>query len=384
MVNTIQQWYNDNPFPGPYEYDDIADKDCLQNKFMSNINQHCKANKKVLDLGCGTGMMLNALAIHNPRCEFTGIDFSNAVGYAEHFAKTNAIQNVKYKQQDLFELDVEQKYDVVIAQSVLTHTKKWHWALEILKNLLSDKGILIVSVYNPKGKLLQKIMPKKITHQRLALDQYHNPIDMTVPYKYFIAGNSDYDVLKQVGSAYDWHNGGLITFNLKLNRPQAKVKKDCVHWLVNFVEKPHEFYNFKFPPCPFAKKVRIDNDMIIKSHHQGSIIKFAQFNINLLLESNKTVMVMFADVKHDTWINRYRLKLLNKFLVKHDRYLQVAVVETNGKEYFGILINRLSIVLDGHNFLKTKTEYYKNWTDSHYNIVVEDRNRLAKKYGHHQ
>ena len=90
---------------------------------------------------------------------------------------------------------------------------------------------------------------------------------------------------------------------------------------------------------------------------------------------------MFADVKHDTWLTRYRLKLLNKFLVKHDRYLQVAKIETNGKEYFGILINRLSIVLDGHKFLKNKTEFYKDWTESHYKIVVEDRNRLAKKYG---
>lgn len=377
----IQEWYNQNPFPGPYAYNNITDKACLSNKFMHNVNQYCKANKQVLDIGCGTGMMLNALALHNPKCNFHGIDFSNALQYAKQFAIDNHIKNVSYEQQDLFKLDYEKKYDVVIAQSVLTHTKKWHHALEILKNLIKPNGILIVSVYSPVGKSIQKIMPKKIRHERLALDQYHNPLDVTVPYKYFIAGNSDYDVVKQVGSAYNWHNGGLITFNLTLNKQQNKIKKHCLHWLVNFVEKPHKFYDFKFPPCPFAKKVRIDNDLIIKSHHQGSIINFAKFNINLLLESNKTTLVMFADIKHDTWLNRYRLKLLNKFLVKHDMYLQVAEIETNSKKYFGIIVNKLSVVLDGHNFLKNKTKFYKDWPDSHYKIVVENRNKLTKKYG---
>ena len=377
----IQEWYNQNPFPGPYEYANIADKACLNNKFMHNINQHCKANTQVLDVGCGTGMTLNAIALHNPKCSFHGIDFSNALEYAKQFAIDNSIKNVTYKKQDLFNLDIKKKYDVVIAQSVLTHTKKWHYALEILKNLLTSNGILIVSVYSPTGKSLQKIMPRRILHPRLALDQYSNPLDITVSDKYFIAGSSDYDILSRTGNKFNWENGGLITYNMKLNAEQSTVKKDCTDWLIGFVEKPHEFYNFKFPPCPFAKKVRLENDMIIKSHHRGSIIQFAQFNIKLLLESKKTVMVMFADVKHDTWLTRHRLKLLNKFLVKHDRYLQVAKIETNGKEYFGILINRLSIVLDGHKFLKNKTEFYKDWTESHYKIVVEDRNRLAKKYG---
>ena len=160
-----------------------------------------------------------------------------------------------------------------------------------------------------------------------------------------------------------------------------EAKQDCIDWIMNFVEQPHEFYDFKFPPCPFAKKVRIDNDLIIESHHQGSLINFTKAQIDVWLESNKTVMVIFSDIKYDTWLNRYRLRLLNKFLVSNDRFLQFGVVKTNGKKYFAIFMNRLSLVLDGSNFLKNKKEYYKDWTESHYKTVVEYRDKVAKKYG---
>ena len=80
-----------------------------------------------------------------------------------------------------------------------------------------------------------------------------------------------------------------------------EAKQDCIDWIMNFVEQPHEFYDFKFPPCPFAKKVRIDNDLIIQSHHQGSLINFTKAQIDVWLESNKTVMVIFSDIKYNFW-----------------------------------------------------------------------------------
>jgi SAM-dependent methyltransferase len=388
----IKKWYTENHFPGPYSYEQIKDKDCLQNQFISNINKLCTPGSDIIDVGCGTGLFLNALALHNKQCNFYGVDFSDAVDYADNFAKTNNIKNVSYDKKDLFDLSTEKKYDVVVAQSVLTHTQNWQLALEILKSLVKDSGTLIVSVYSPLGKRLQKWFPKKIQNERLALDQYSNPLDVTVPYNYFLAGTSEFDICEEVPKKSiirdfkNYQNGGLTVFNLVKNSSNKLVTDDLYNWIVNYVEKPHSFYKFKFPPCPFAKKIRIANDMIIKAYNKGSLIDFVNYNIELLLQSKKTVLVMFAPKKFDTLYNRYLLKNLNKKLVPKDRYLQVGEInvesryDNKGEGYFAILLNRLSIVRDGHKFLKESTDFYKDWTKDHYKIVVEDRENLYKKY----
>jgi hypothetical protein len=48
--------------------------------------------------------------------------------------------------------------------------------------------------------------------------------------------------------------------------------------------------------------------------------------------------------------------------------------------YFIVVANSLAAVLDGAKSL-AKSDYYKDWPEEHYKIVVERRARLAERYG---
>jgi hypothetical protein len=44
---------------------------------------------------------------------------------------------------------------------------------------------------------------------------------------------------------------------------QDQVRKDILHWLENFVEKPHPALG-GWAPCPYARRARLDNDFEIR------------------------------------------------------------------------------------------------------------------------
>ena len=172
-----------------------------------------------------------------------------------------------------------------------------------------------------------------------------------------------------------------------MNNLNEQIINDCVYWLENFVEKPHKFYNFEFSPCPYAKKIRIGKQLLIKAFDEGSFLDFVNSSIDMYFESSKIVLAMLAPSTFDTVINRFRLKRLNKVLVPKNSYLQVG--NTKGMKsrypndddfYMVILVNKLDMVLEGSNYLKEHTNYYENWTKKHLQTVVSDRENLWKKY----
>jgi len=171
---------------------------------------------------------------------------------------------------------------------------------------------------------------------------------------------------------------------------EQKIKEDIIDWLVNYIECNHKFYDYKFPPCPFAKSVRLNNLLDIEPYTGGSISAFINDKTSKLIHNkthNVCILVFPAYMKWNFYIN-YIIHSLNKNIIKDDFYAQYGTaLKTssiypgllNGKPYFIVIINKLSDVLSGHQSL-LKTDYYDPWSKEHYHDVVVRRQKMVDKF----
>lgn len=75
---------------------------------------------KVLDAGCGTGQFTFYLAKKYPGTKFTGYDLSEQdIGKCQDKKQELYLDNVQFKQLDLFELNEEEQYDLELLEGHL-------------------------------------------------------------------------------------------------------------------------------------------------------------------------------------------------------------------------------------------------------------------------
>jgi len=161
------------------------------------------------------------------------------------------------------------------------------------------------------------------------------------------------------------------------------IEQDIWNWITNFVERNHEFYNFKFPPCPYAKSARLKGLVKVCAYESGSYKDFIQNSIDSLIK-NKThtvcVMVFPYYLKWYYHLHRF-IRKINAIIVKEDFYMQYGLaVESESKysglfqnkPYFIVIVNKLSQVNEAHDIL-IKTDYYGFWDKKHYDEVVNRR-----------
>lgn len=227
MINpeNIKQFYNQNQFPGHYTKESLSyHKDQIKNPYLLLIDQHLTSGSHVLDLGCGTGLISNLFASRYQDCQFTGVDFSDAIDYANNYAKLNDITNVTYKKQDVLQFDSSTQFDIVICQGVLHHIPMHNNAVEKIKLLVKPGGTLIVGLYHPGGKLLKKIVNIDYKSEILKIDQELVPYEtsflcskvksMFSPFA-LVDSYPKIGLLTAIKSIFNYRNGALITYVFK-------------------------------------------------------------------------------------------------------------------------------------------------------------------------
>lgn len=109
-------------------------------------------NKIILDAGCGDGRLCYELK--NNDYKVVGIDFSErAISFARGFSP-----EVEFFVQDLKNLDIPYKFDVIVLMEVLEHFIPNDVAsiLSSLSKVLNDNGKLIITVPSDNMKLIDK------------------------------------------------------------------------------------------------------------------------------------------------------------------------------------------------------------------------------------
>jgi hypothetical protein len=147
------------------------------------------------------------------------------------------------------------------------------------------------------------------------------------------------------------------------------TEKDIWFWIENFVEKNHKFYDYKFPPCPFAKSARLKKLVSVSVYHTGSMTNFIKNKTYDLINSDQNVCVMAFPNRVKWYLHvHWFIRKFNKLLIPNDYYIQYGKTD----KFFVIIVNKLSDVLSGHQTLLS-TNYYKNWDADHYKKVVVRR-----------
>jgi SAM-dependent methyltransferase len=118
-------------------------------------------NKKeisILDIGCGRGNI--SLPFASLSYRVTGIDLN--ADSIDEIKKKNNFNNAEFRVQDATALDINKKYDFIIASEVIEHMEKPEFFLKFLKNVLKEKGFLIITI--PNGKSWEERIRKFTTH----------------------------------------------------------------------------------------------------------------------------------------------------------------------------------------------------------------------------
>ncbi len=120
---------------------------------LDQINNKNIKNLKILDVGCGGGIICEPLA--RLGAKVTGIDFApNNIKIAKIHSKINKLK-INYIYKDIEKSKLDEKFDVILMFEVLEHLDNWKKTIKKIKKNLNKNGIIIISTIN--RNLLSKI-----------------------------------------------------------------------------------------------------------------------------------------------------------------------------------------------------------------------------------
>ncbi len=109
---------------------------------QSIARKHSFGAKSILDAGCGTGTILQALDVPKR----VGVDIS--IEMVDIAKRRYPSSNIEFIKGDISEINVG-KFDVVIFFDVIEHVEHPEFIVAGLKRSVSDNGVVIVSMANP-------------------------------------------------------------------------------------------------------------------------------------------------------------------------------------------------------------------------------------------
>ena len=130
---------------------------------LEQINNRNIKNLKILDVGCGGGIICEPLA--RLGAKVTGIDFSpNNIKAAQLHSKKNKLK-INYIHKDIEKSKLDEKFDIVLMFEVLEHLDNWKKIIKSIKKNLNKNGKIIISTIN--RNLLSKLFAISIAENIL-------------------------------------------------------------------------------------------------------------------------------------------------------------------------------------------------------------------------
>jgi len=132
--NTPEFW--NKSYESDRSYEDMKKKRTRSNLIIKEIGKHLKTNSRILDLGCGSGLISHEF--RKEQIYYKGIDFSEvAIKKAkEHF------QNFDFEIVDLNEYKIEEAYNIILVLDILEHIDNPD---RLLKQAIRKGNIIIIN-----------------------------------------------------------------------------------------------------------------------------------------------------------------------------------------------------------------------------------------------
>lgn len=174
------------------------------------------------------------------------------------------------------------------------------------------------------------------------------------------------------------------------NNVIEQVQKDIDHWVKTFVEESNEFYDNRFPVCPYARSARLANESTVQVYDGSGVKKFISEKQQWLIDHDQyfvMLMIFPTRVGYYPGIKKF-IKETWKSTVPEDYFSLGGFANhtkcafpglLNNGEYYVIGMNKLSKVLPAVEILKKKG-YYDYWSAEHHKDIVEIRQQAYEKY----
>ena len=130
---------------------------------LDQINNRNIRNLKILDVGCGGGIICEPLS--RLGAKVTGIDFApNNIIAAKMHSKKNKLK-INYINKDIEKSKLDEKFDIILMFEVLEHLDNWKKTIKNIKKNLNKNGLIIISTIN--RNLLSKLFAINIAENIL-------------------------------------------------------------------------------------------------------------------------------------------------------------------------------------------------------------------------
>ncbi len=145
-----EEWWNpEGKFKPLHKFNPIRIsyiKENIIKTFRLKLNKSPLKNIKILDVGCGGGLL------SEPMCrlgaEVTGIDASDKnINVAKIHSKKNNLK-INYICSSPEKLDVKNKFDVILNMEIVEHVEDVNFFLQSCSNLLKKDGIMFIATLN--------------------------------------------------------------------------------------------------------------------------------------------------------------------------------------------------------------------------------------------
>lgn len=183
-----------------YEYD--YTNESHQEKIYEFLRPYCKdKNMKILDIGCSTGGLLK---------QFKDNGYKDLIGLDPSIKCVEIVNSrgIPCWHKNLYELEADQCFDLIILSSVLEHLVDLHGAMKKIKSLLKPYGRLFVEVPN-------------------CTRFHHNIIS---PFQQFSTEHINYFSHTSLRNLLEIYNFRKVTLENTTNRT-TQMCDPCIFWL---------------------------------------------------------------------------------------------------------------------------------------------------------
>jgi SAM-dependent methyltransferase len=151
----VQAFYEANPFPA-FDMTKYRTRDDVRERaspYVKLLDRQLPHAARIADIGCGTGQLVNFLALRERR-DVTGVDFSTvSLGYARALKERLGLDNLMLLEDDVLELSLTtDTYDYVFCNGVLHHTGEAKRGFQQVARIVKPGGYLTVGLYNAYGR----------------------------------------------------------------------------------------------------------------------------------------------------------------------------------------------------------------------------------------
>ena len=151
FTNLANEWWKyDGKFKTLHKFNpvrlDFIIKQIKKNFKISDSKEHPLTSLKILDIGCGGGLMCEPLA--RLGAEVTGIDaVEKNIKSAQIHAEQNNLK-IKYMLNAVEELSIKNKYDVILNLEVIEHVDNQKVFISKSCDLVNDGGLMFIATIN--------------------------------------------------------------------------------------------------------------------------------------------------------------------------------------------------------------------------------------------